>query len=46
MSYADRNTGGSRVIAIVLVAIIVAGMGLRLRHGPRAINISRSRRRS
>lgn len=27
MSYADRNTSGSRVIAIILVAIIVAGMG-------------------
>lgn len=27
MAYADRNTGGSRVVAIVLVALIVAGMG-------------------
>lgn len=27
MAYADRNTSGSRVIAIVLVAVIVAGMG-------------------
>ncbi len=27
MAYADRNVSGSRVVAIVLVAIIVAGMG-------------------
>lgn len=27
MSYADRNVGGSRIVAIVLVAIIVAGLG-------------------
>jgi len=27
MAYADRNTSGSRVIAIVMVAVIVAGMG-------------------
>lgn len=27
MAYADRNVSGSRVIAIVLVAVIVAGMG-------------------
>lgn len=27
MAYADRNTGGSRIVAIVLVALIVAGMG-------------------
>lgn len=27
MAYADRNVSGSRVVAIVIVAIIVAGMG-------------------
>ncbi|MBC9031260.1 energy transducer TonB [Sphingomonas sp. JC676] len=27
MAYADRNVSGSRVVAIVLVALIVAGMG-------------------
>jgi periplasmic protein TonB len=27
MAYADRNVSGSRVVAIVLVAVIVAGMG-------------------
>ncbi len=27
MAYADRNTGGSRIVAIVLVALIVAGIG-------------------
>ncbi len=27
MAYADRNVSGSRVVAIILVAIIVAGMG-------------------
>ncbi|UZK66728.1 energy transducer TonB [Sphingomonas sp. M1-B02] len=27
MAYADRNASGSRIVAIVLVAIIVAGMG-------------------
>lgn len=27
MAYADRNTGGSRIVAIIIVAIIVAGMG-------------------
>lgn len=27
MAYADRNVGGSRIVAIVIVALIVAGMG-------------------
>ncbi|RYY24684.1 MAG: TonB family protein [Sphingomonadales bacterium] len=27
MAYADRNTGGSRIAAIVMVALIVAGIG-------------------
>jgi protein TonB len=27
MAYADRNTSGSRVVAIVLVALIIAGVG-------------------
>ena len=27
MAYADRNVGGSRIVAIIFVAIIVAGMG-------------------
>ena len=27
MAYADRNTGGSRIVAIVMVALIVAGIG-------------------
>jgi protein TonB len=27
MAYADRNVSGSRVVAIILVAVIVAGMG-------------------
>jgi protein TonB len=27
MAYADRNTSGSRIVAVVIVALIVAGMG-------------------
>src|ERR1044072_6305715 len=27
MAYADRNVGGSRIVAIVIVSLIVAGMG-------------------
>ncbi|MEI9850855.1 MAG: energy transducer TonB [Sphingomonas sp.] len=27
MAYADRNTSGSRIVAIVLVAVIIAGVG-------------------
>jgi len=27
MAYADRNVGGSRIVAIVIVAILVAGLG-------------------
>lgn len=27
MAYADRNVGGSRIVAIIIVALIVAGMG-------------------
>jgi len=27
MAYADRNIGGSRIVAVVIVALIVAGMG-------------------